>query len=82
MQVLDPKLSKMAAPNFEPNSLSGPSTVFQGSWSNQGGAPEDPPKKRQFVAQVEAKIGNLEVQHGPWEATNGHVEAQNGHLEA
>ena len=50
--VLDPKLSKMTAPNFGPNSLSGPSTVFQGSWSNQGGAPEDPPKKRQFVAQV------------------------------
>ena len=52
MEVLDPKLSKMTAPNFGPNSLSGPSTVFQGSWSNQGGTPEDPPKKRQFVAQV------------------------------
>ena len=52
MQVLDPKLSKMAAPNFEPNSLCGPSTVFQGKWPNQGGAPQDPPKKRQSVAQA------------------------------
>ena len=52
MQVLDPKLSKMAAPNFEPNSLCGPSTVFQGRWPNQGGTPQDPPKKRQFVAQA------------------------------
>ena len=52
MQVLDPKLSKMAAPNFEANSLCGPSTVFQGRWPNQGRTPQDPPKKRQFVAQA------------------------------
>ena len=51
MQVLDPKLSKMAAPNFEPNSLCGPSTVFQRKWLNQGGAPQDPPKKTEVVGQ-------------------------------
>ena len=51
MQVLDPKFSKMTAPNFEPNSLCGPSTVFQGRRPNQGGAPEDPPKKTEVVAQ-------------------------------
>ena len=42
MEVLDPKFSKMTAPNFGPNSLYGLSTVFQGRWPNQGGTPQDP----------------------------------------
>ena len=45
MQVLDPKFSKITAPNFGPNSLCGPSTVFQGRWPNQGGAPQDLPQE-------------------------------------
>ena len=45
MQVLDPKFSKITAPNFGPNSLCGPSTVFQGRWPNQGGTPQDLPQE-------------------------------------
>ena len=91
MQLLGPKFSKMTAPNFLPNPLCGPNTVFQGRWPNQGGTPQDPPRsdnlqhRQPFGARnghVEAKIGHLEAQHGPWEATNGHLEAQNGHWEA
>ena len=52
MQLLGPKFSKMTAPNFLPNPLCGPNTVFQGRWPNQGGTPQDPPKKRQSVAQA------------------------------
>ena len=51
-QVLGPKFSKMTAPNFGPNPLCGPNTVFQGRWPNQGGTPQDPPKKPQSVAQA------------------------------
>ena len=66
MHLLGLKFSKMTTPNFGPNSLCGPSTVFQGRWPKHGGGPQDPPKKRQFVAQ----------------AALDHVEAQSGHLEA
>ena len=52
MQLLNPQFSKMTPPNFGPNSFCGPSTVFQGKWPNQGGGPQDPPKKRQVVAQA------------------------------
>ena len=45
MHLLGRKFSKMTAPNFGPNSLCGPSTVFQGTWPNQGGGPTRPPKK-------------------------------------
>ena len=52
MHLLGPKFSKMTAPNVGPDSLCGPSTVFQGRWPNHGGGPQDHPKKRQFVAQA------------------------------
>ena len=52
MQLLNPQFSKMTPPNFGPNSFCGPRTVFQGKWPNQGGGPQDPPKKRQVVAQA------------------------------
>ena len=90
MHLLGPKFSKMTAPNVGPNFLCGPSTVFQGRRRNHGGCPQDPPKKRQFVAQAafgarnsraEAQNSHLDAQNGPLEATNGHLEAQNGHLE-
>ena len=52
MQVLEAKFSKMTAPNFWSNSLCGASTVFKENCQTKGEAPEDPPKKRQFVAQA------------------------------
>ena len=48
LHLLGPKFSKMTASNFGPNSLCGPSTVFQRTWPNQGGAPQDPSKKLQL----------------------------------
>ena len=51
-EVLDPKFSKMTAPNFEPNSLCGPSTVFKEGGQTKGGPHKTPSKKRQFVAQA------------------------------
>ena len=52
MELLGPKFSKMRGPDFGANSLCGLSTVFQGKWPNQGGGPQDPPKKRQVVGQA------------------------------
>ena len=69
MEVLDPKLSKMTAPNFGPNSLSGPSTVFQGSWSNQGGTPEDPPQEATICSTgslLELEIAMWKLQLAIW----------------
>ena len=84
MQLLNPQCSKMTPPNFGANSLSSPSTVFQGKWPNQGGGPQDHPKKRQFVAQTPfgARNGHLEGKSSQLKAQNGHLEATNGHLEA
>ena len=78
MQLLGPKFYKMTAPNLGPNSLCGPNTVFQGNWLNQGGGPQDRPKKLQFVAQAAfgGRNGHVEAQNGPLETTNGHLEAQ------
>ena len=58
MHLLGRKFSKMTAPNFGSNSLCGPSTVFQGTWPNQGGGPTRPPKKLQFVTQATEKGQN------------------------
>ena len=43
--ALGPKFSKMTPQNFGPNSFCGLSTIFQGQWPNQGGAPQDPPQE-------------------------------------
>ena len=47
------------------------------------GGPQDPPKKRQFVAQTPfgARNGHLEGKISQLKAQNGHLEATNGHLE-
>ena len=76
MQLLNPQCSKMTPPNFGANSLSSPSTVFQGKWPNQG---------TPFGARnghLEGKISQLKIQKGHLEATNGHLEAPKGNLEA
>ena len=91
-EVLDPKFSKMTAPNFEPNSLCGPSTVFQGKWPNQGGAPQDPLQEATICSAgslLELEMAMWKLKLAIWKlnmalkkSTNGHAEAQNGHLEA
>ena len=58
LHLVGTKFSKITVPNFGSNSLGGPSTVFQGTWPNQGAAPQDPPKKLQFVAQATQKGQN------------------------
>ena len=47
-----PQIFQNDSPQFFANPLCGPNTVFQGRWPNQGGTPQDPPKKRQSVAQA------------------------------
>ena len=44
LHLVGTKFSKMTTSNFGSNSLCGPSTVFQGTWPNQGGGPQDPPR--------------------------------------
>ena len=47
-QVLDPKFSKMTAPNFGPNSLCGPSTVLKEGGQTKGGPQKTPPRRQKL----------------------------------
>ena len=85
--ALGPEFSKMTPQNFGPNSFCGLSTIFQGQWPNQGGAPQDPPQEATMYStgsllglemamrkQKKLLFGSSKCL---LEATNGHLEAQN-----
>ena len=82
-QVLGSKFSKMTAPNFGPNSLCGPSTVFQGRWPNQGGAPEDPPKKTEVAMwKLQLAIWKLNMALGKLEMAIWKIQMAIGKLKS
>ena len=56
MQVLDPKFSKMTAPNFGPNSLCGPSTVLKEGGQTKGGPQKPPQEDRSCSSEPPLKL--------------------------